>query len=108
MPPRPRSLSEFQKRVPDDTACAEFLFARRWPRRFTCPKCGNGTAALLKARAATYAYLKCGRQTSVTAGTILHRSKVPLHKWFWAAHLMRHPFQWHLGPSAPGSARCHL
>jgi len=88
MPTRPRSLSEFQKRFPNDAACAEFLFARRWPRGFVCPKCQDGRAALLKARAATYECQSCRRQTSVIAGTVMHRSKVPLHKWFWAAHLM--------------------
>lgn len=30
----------------------------------------------------------CRRQTSVTAGTILHRTKTPLTVWFWAAYLM--------------------
>jgi hypothetical protein len=30
----------------------------------------------------------CGRQTSVTAGTIMHHSKLPLTAWFWAAYLM--------------------
>ena len=30
----------------------------------------------------------CGHQTSVTAGTVLHRSKVPLETWFWAAYLV--------------------
>src|SRR6266850_4516018 len=30
----------------------------------------------------------CGRQTSVTAGTIMHASKLPLTRWFWAAFLM--------------------
>ena len=30
----------------------------------------------------------CRRQTSVTAGTILHASKLPLTVWFWAAYLM--------------------
>ena len=28
----------------------------------------------------------CGRQTSPIAGTILHRSHVPLQEWFWAAY----------------------
>ena len=32
--------------------------------------------------------LDCGRQTSLTAGTAMHRSKLPLTMWFWAAHLM--------------------
>ena len=28
------------------------------------------------------------QQTSVTAGTIMHHSKLPLTTWFWAAYLM--------------------
>lgn len=85
--PQP-SLLEFQKRFPDDRSCAEFLFERRWPEGFVCPKCGNGRAALLRSRAWTYECLDCGRQTSVTAGTVMHRTKLPLAVWFWAAHLM--------------------
>ena len=30
--------------------------------------------------------ISCGRQTSVTARTILHRTKLPLTTWFWAAY----------------------
>ena len=45
-------------------------------------------AALLRSRAQTYECLGCGRQTSITAGTVMHRSKLPLTVWFWAAHLM--------------------
>ena len=30
----------------------------------------------------------CGYQVSVTAGTILHNTKIPLSLWFWAAYLM--------------------
>ena len=43
---------------------------------------------MLKSRAHTYECLDCGRQTSITAGTAMHRSKLPLTVWFWAAHLM--------------------
>jgi transposase-like protein len=31
---------------------------------------------------------KCRHQVSLTAGTILHRTKIPLTHWFWAAYLM--------------------
>jgi hypothetical protein len=34
-----------------------------------------------------YECTDCRRQTSITAGTVLHRSKLPLQVWFWAAHL---------------------
>ena len=88
MPKRQPSLLEFQKRFPDETSCAGFLFEKRWPEVFICPKCRNGRAVLLKSRAHTYECLDCGRQTSVTAGTVMHRTKLPLVAWFWAAHLM--------------------
>ena len=86
--PRARSLKEFQTSFPDETSCAAFLFERRWPQGFVCPACGGGRAALLKSRAHTYECLDCGRQTLITAGTAMHRSKLPLTVWFWAAHLM--------------------
>jgi hypothetical protein len=49
-----------------------------------------GLAAALKSRAHTYECLDCGRQTSITADTPMHRSKLSLTTWFWAAaaHLM--------------------
>src|SRR5271170_3978454 len=85
---RARSLTEFQKAFPDEASCAAFLFERRWPGGFVCPVCGNGRAAALKSRAYTYECSDCGRQTSITAGAALHRTKLPLTVWFWAAHLM--------------------
>src|SRR5712691_3147941 len=85
---RARSLTEFQEAFPDEASCAAFLFERRWPDGFVCPVCGNGRAAVLKSRAHTYECLDCSRQTSITAGTAMHRTKLPLTVWFWAAHLM--------------------
>jgi len=82
------SLFEFQRRFPDEASCALFLSERRWPDGFTCPECGGTRSYLLKSRAYTYECVSCGRQTSVTAGTIMHRTKLPLTIWFWAAHLM--------------------
>lgn len=82
------SLLEFQRRFPDEASCALFLFERRWPNGFVCPGCGGTRCCLLKSRAHTHECIACGRQTSVTAGTIMHRTKLPLTTWFWAAHLM--------------------
>jgi predicted RNA-binding Zn-ribbon protein involved in translation (DUF1610 family) len=84
----PKSLLEFQGRFATEDACAEYLFERRWPEGFVCPGCGGGRAWLLKTKAFTYECADCGRQTSVTAGTIMHASKLPLTMWFWAAFLM--------------------
>lgn len=85
---RARSLSQFQDAFADEAACAAFLSKRRWPGGFVCPMCGSVRSAELKSRAHTYECLDCGRQTSITAGTVMHRSKLLLTVWFWAAHLM--------------------
>jgi hypothetical protein len=42
----------------------------------------------LETKAWTYESTGCARQTSVTAGTIMHHSKLPLTAWFWAAYLI--------------------
>jgi hypothetical protein len=81
-------LIEFQRRFATESECAEYLFERRWPQGFVCPGCGDGRAWVLKTKAFTYKCAACGRQTSVTAGTIMHASKLPLTTWFWAAFLM--------------------
>jgi predicted RNA-binding Zn-ribbon protein involved in translation (DUF1610 family) len=82
------SLLEFQARFPDEESCARLLLERRWPNGFVCPKCGSLNAVMLTSRAYTYACKDCGGHTSVTAGTMMHRTKLPLRVWFWAAHLM--------------------
>jgi hypothetical protein len=84
----PRSLIEFQQRFSDEAACAQYLIATRWPDGFVCPGCGGGKAWQLETKAWTFECAGCGRQTSVTAGTIMHHSKLPLTAWFWAAYLM--------------------
>ena len=85
---RARSLAEFKKSFSDEESCAAFLFKQRWPDGFVCPGCGKRRMVGLKSRPRLHECLDCGRQTSVTAGTTLHRSKLPLTTWFWAAHLM--------------------
>jgi hypothetical protein len=84
----PRSLIEFQRRFPDEAACAAYLEAARWPDGYVCPSCGGGRGWALETKAWTYECAGCGKQTSVTAGTVMHGSKLPLTVWFWAAYLM--------------------
>jgi predicted RNA-binding Zn-ribbon protein involved in translation (DUF1610 family) len=84
----PRSLTEFEQRFADEDACAEYLAAARWPDGFVCPGCGGSKAWRLESKAWTYECAGCGRQTSVTAGTIMHHSRLPLTTWFWAAYVM--------------------
>lgn len=84
----PHALLEFQRRFPDDSACAAYLAAARWPEGFVCPDCGGLRACLLVTKAHTYQCSACHKQTSVTAGTAMHGSKLSLTVWFWAAYQM--------------------
>lgn len=88
MPDVPSSLVEFQRRFPDDAACARYLAGLRWPDGFRCPRCGDGRTWMLRTKAWTHECAGCGRQTSITAGTVMHGSKLALTVWFWAAYLM--------------------
>ena len=84
----PTSLIEFQHRFADEAACAAWLYEMRWRDGFVCPRCGNDKAWALETKAFTYECTRCHRQTSVTSGTVMHGSKLPLTVWFWAAFLM--------------------
>jgi transposase-like protein len=68
----------------DEARCAAYLAWRRWPDGFVCPVCSSRRVSLLKTRP-LYECLGCGRQTSITAGTVMHQSKLPLPIWFEAA-----------------------
>lgn len=83
----PHSLVEFQKRFANEEDCAAYLFAARWPDGFHCPACGKSKAWPHRGKRFTFQCAACSRQTSVTSGTIMHGSKLPLTLWFWAAYL---------------------
>ena len=84
----PRSLPAFQRRFPDEAACADYLAAARWPDGFRCPACGAARAWRLATKPFTWECADCRRQTSVTAGTVMHGAKLDLTVWLWAAYLM--------------------
>lgn len=83
----PRTIIEFQRRFPDEDACRRYLFESRWPGGFECPRCSGGAATALPKRL-LWQCSACRYQVSVTAGTVLHRTRTPLHLWFWAAYLV--------------------
>jgi transposase-like protein len=82
----PRSLLEFQSLFATEEQCADYLYGVRWPEGFVCPRCGSRTGYTLAARRVTEC--RNGHQVSLTAGTGMHRSKLPLRLWFHAAYLV--------------------
>lgn len=87
--PFPRSLPEFQRLFPDEASCATYLERARWRKGFICRHCGvpdkpyrfTNRPGVIRCR-------HCGRDTSLTAGTVMEGTHTPLSVWFWAAYLI--------------------
>jgi transposase-like protein len=78
----------------DEDKAREALEAIRWPDGPFCPHCGNSNQDKIakgegKAhRPGLYYCAECNGQFTVTVGTVMERSKIPLSKWLFAMHLM--------------------
>ena len=81
-----------EPRFTNDDAARAHLEALRWPAGPVCPHCGGTERnSRLNGKAHRPGLLFCGdcrTQFTVTVGTVFERSKVPLHKWVLATHLM--------------------
>jgi transposase-like protein len=86
-PATPSTWLEFQTMFPDDQACEQWLADWRWPDGFRCPSCGHDLAHRLEGRG-LWQCAACRKQTSVTAGTALMHTKVPLRTWVYAIWLL--------------------
>ncbi len=67
--------------------CRTALVRLCWPDGFACPCCGHREHWVLAGRG-LYQCNRCKKQTSPTAGTIFHATKLPLTLWFAAIHLI--------------------
>jgi len=70
----------------------EYLEALRWANGVICPHCGVvGDHYKLQGKATrpgVYKCAACSDQFTVTVGTVFERSKIGLHLWLQAVHLM--------------------
>lgn len=81
------SLLLFQEEFKTEEDCRKWLFQTRWPNGFECPRCKNSECTYISTRF-KYECLNCHYQVSPTAGTIFHKTRTPLLKWFWLAYRM--------------------
>lgn len=79
----PHTLKELESRFSNDAECGKYLYRLRWPDGFICPVCSTGKAWQINNT--LYECCNCGRQQSVTAGTIFQATHIPLATWFRAA-----------------------
>ena len=75
-PAAPRNQREFDALVASEEACQRYLSQIRWPEGFVCPAWGHRRAWAVRSRWQECA--GCGRQTSLTAGTMFQDPRSPL------------------------------
>jgi transposase-like protein len=80
-------LENFYAKFRDEDACKNRLSEWRWPKGFKCGECGSREYYRHRQRD-LFQCKNCGYQSSLTAGTLFHRSKVGLRKWFLLIYLM--------------------
>ena len=79
-------LGTFLKRFSSETQCQEYLASLRWQNGYVCSKCGCHHGYRLSN--GRYQCAQCRYQTSVTAGTVLHKTHMPLTQWFLAFYFV--------------------
>lgn len=77
----PMTMIEFQDKFRSEQACLDYIREVRWPKGFRCPNCDHDEAYEIRTRA-LFQCAVCRHQTSVTAGTIFHKTRTPLRHWF--------------------------
>ena len=79
-------LGKFLKQYSTEKQCREYLASLRWKSGYICPKCSCRHAYQLAN--GRYQCTKCHHQVSVTAGTVLHKTHMPLTQWFLAFYFV--------------------
>ena len=81
------NLVRLMHRFSDDTKCRKYLETVRWPNGVCCIRCDDMSVSRLRDYN-KYECNSCRYQFSVTAGTIMHDSHLPLRKWSLAIYLL--------------------
>ena len=78
---------EFEEHFRTEEQCQKYLFNKKWADGFICPKCEQTECFNISSRN-LYQCKLCNHQASVTAGTIMDKTRTPLTCWFLAIFLM--------------------
>ena len=83
------TLAALQARFSDEGKCLAFLKRVRWPAGPACPHCGSiDRASRVKSRSGQFVCLECAKSFSVTSGTPMHKTHLPVCTWIIAAYLI--------------------
>ena len=80
----PRTFHEFDIWFASEENCLQYVAKLRWPDGFRCPACGVIAEIPSLMERGLYLCRQCKHQTSITAGTLFHKTHKPLRIWFLA------------------------
>tara|TARA_Y100000294_G_C8508499_1_gene317725 strand:+ start:45 stop:1010 length:966 start_codon:yes stop_codon:yes gene_type:complete len=80
----PGTFQEFDDWFSSEKSCLNYIAKLRWPKAFHCPSCGFKPEKPSLMGRGLFLCRKCKKQTSITAGTLFHRTHKPLRIWFFA------------------------
>ena len=86
-PTPPKNLMAFTRTVSRPTNTATSTSLSCVTPMYVCPKCGSAKAWSVAEKPGMMICDR-GHKISVTAGTAMHRTKLPLHVWFYAVWLL--------------------
>ena len=73
------SLPQFMELYGTEEKCEAALEQARWPEGFICPRCGEKEHGLVYGRRhKRYQCRQCRHQATLTAGTVMEATKLPL------------------------------
>lgn len=74
----------------DETTAVAHLEASRWPNGVNCPHCGSVNVHRMggKTQAGMFLCNDCRDKFTGRTSTVMERSKIPVHKWLLAIHLL--------------------
>lgn len=74
------SILDFFQEVADEDAAEKWLSNLRWPGEVCCVACGSSSIGRVKRRR-LFQCRRCRKRFSVTSGTAMHGTKLPLRTW---------------------------
>ena len=83
------SILQFQKQFGTEEDCASYLMYKKWKDGYECARCQHKSYYYISTRK-LFECQDCHYQSSITAGTLMHKTKLTLTTWFWAIYLVAH------------------
>lgn len=85
------SFFQLTSMYPDEQSAVEYFESKRWPQGRHCPGCSSSStynSNTRRSKVPVYKCGSCGKQFTVTSGTVMNGTHLPIRAWLFAFHLV--------------------